>query len=394
MKLTNTQIRGLEPRTKLYRVNDGDGLLLEVTPAGRKLWRLRYQWGGKEQMISLGTYPTVALREARDRRFELKRNLASGVNPKTQVRKGPALQKAIDQSLFRNVALEWLEARRHDARPKTFQKMDTILKSDLIPRLGDTSVATLPTPVAVNALREIQARAPHMAQKAMTYLNQIILYAIQRGLREDGRSLSLKGVVRLPKATSVPAATDNASLKQVMQAVAAHPDRLVQCALLMTAYTALRPGNVVGLTWAMLQDAGAVLHIPGELMKTGEEHFVPLPRQALAIVAEARSWPPRRRDYIFPPISQRATPHLHRDTLSKALRDMGLQGKHVPHGFRAAFRSRAREVFNADVDLLETQLAHSKGDATARAYDRTRFLAERAKVMQEWADYLDRLSET
>lgn len=391
MKLSNNQIRNLAPKAKLYRVGDGDGLALEVTPAGNKLWRLRYHWGGKEQMISLGAYPTVTLKEARDKRFELKRGLASGVNPTSAHHNGPAQQRAIDESLFRNVALEWLEARRQDARPKTFQKMDTILNGDLIPRLGNLSIATLPTPAAVSALREIQTRAPHMAQKAMTYLNQIILYAIQRGLREDGRTLSLKGVVKLPKATSVPAATDDPTLKKVIQAIASHPDRMVKCALLMTAFTALRPGNVVSLTWAMLQESDSVLHIPGEFMKTGEDHFVPLPTQAIAIIAEARTWPPRRREYIFPPISQRGTPHLHRDTLSKALRDMGLQGKHVPHGFHASLRSRAREVFNADVDMLETQLAHSKGDATARAYDRTKFLRERAKIMQEWADYLEGL---
>ncbi len=392
MKLTETQIRALKPREKLYRVADGHGLTLEVTPNGSKLWRYRYSWAGKEQMLALGAYPLTGLRAARERHQELRRQLADGVAPSRARIKPVELQRAQNGALFKKVAMDWLDERRKDASPKTLQKMETILNGDLIPRLGTESIATLPTPLVVEALKAIQARAPHMAQKAMTYMHQIVLHAIQKGLREDGKTLSLRGVIKLPEATSVPAATDDEALGQVMLSIYEYPDPMVKAALEMTAYTALRPGNVVSLRWQMLDEAETVLHIPGKEMKTGKDHFVPLPRQAQEILREARSWPPRKRNYIFPPVAQRTTPHLHRDTLSKALRDSGLRGKHVPHGFRASLRTRAREKFNVDIDLLEAQLAHSKGDATKRAYDRTVFLQERQRVMQDWADFLDEIT--
>ena len=389
MKLTETQIRALKPREKLYRVADGHGLTLEVTPNGSKLWRYRYSWAGKEQMLALGAYPLTSLRSARDRHLELRRQLIAGVNPGKAKLRPAELQQARDEELFRNVAAIWLDDRRKDTKPKTLQKMETILKGDLIPEIGNESVATLSTPQVVAVLSKIQKRAPHMAQKARTYVNQIILAAVQRGLREDGKSLSLKGAVKLPKAKSVPAAITDETQGLVMRKISEYPDPVVRAALWMTAYTVLRPGNVVQLRWDMLDSTGTTFELPPEIMKTGEEHFVPIPLQAQKILQEARSWRPRKRDYIFPALAESTTPHLHRDTLSKALRESGLRGQHVPHGFRAAFRSRAREKLTKEIDVLEAQLAHSKGDATDRAYDRTRFLDERRVVMQRWADHLD-----
>lgn len=392
MKLTDTQIRALKPREKLYRVADGHGLALEITPSGSKLWRYRYSWAGKDQMLSLGPYPLIGLRAARDRHQEFRRLLADGVDPGRSRPRPAELQQAQDANLFKNVASAWLDERRKEAKPKTLQKMETIVNDDLIPRLGNQPIATLPTPLAVEALKVIQKRAPHMAQKARTYLNHIVLFAVQEGLREDGKTLSLKGVIKLPKAKSLPAATDDVALGEVMLAISEYPDAIVRAGLRMTAYTALRPGNVVSVRWQMLDVAEELLQIPGEEMKVGDEHFVPLPRQAQEIINEARTWPPRRREYIFPPIAQCTIRHLNRDTLSRALRESGLRGKHVPHGFRASLRTRAREKFGVDIDVLEAQLAHSKGDATQHAYDRARFLEQRKQVMQDWADYLDELA--
>lgn len=389
MKLTDTAIRALKPREKLYRVADGHGLMIEVTPNGSKLWRYRYSWAGKEQMLALGVYPLTGLRAVREVHLELRRQLASGVSPSRARIKPVEFQRAQDGTMFKAVAMDWLDERRKDTKPKTLQKMETILKGDLIPEIGSESIATLSTPQVVVVLKKIQKRAPHMAQKARTYVNQIILTAVQRGLREDGKALSLKGAVKLPKAKSVPAALTDESQGLVMLKVSEYPDPVVRAALWMTAYTVLRPGNVVQLRWDMLDASGTTFELPPEIMKTEEEHFVPIPLQAQKLIEEAKSWSPKKRDYIFPPLMESTTPHLHRDTLSKALRESGLRGQHVPHGFRAAFRSRAREKLTKEVDVLEAQLAHSKGDATDRAYDRTRFLDERREVMQRWADHLN-----
>ncbi|MFT3756151.1 MAG: Arm DNA-binding domain-containing protein [Pseudoxanthomonas sp.] len=165
-------------------VADGHGLALEVTPGGSKLWRFRYRWAGRPQMLALGAYPLVTLLTAREKRGEMRRQLSDGIDPGAGRLSRAARQEAHDDLLFGKVALDWLEERRTEsAAKKTIQKMETIINGDLIPELGKESIGALKTPVVVEALKKINARAPHMAQKARTYVNQIILYAIQKGLR-------------------------------------------------------------------------------------------------------------------------------------------------------------------------------------------------------------------
>lgn len=393
MSLSDLRIRSLKPRPKLYRVADRDGLALEVTPSGTKHWRYRFRWAGRATMISLGPYPAIGLAQARQKALEARAQLSTGIDPRGSRRRAAELQAASEAMQFEAVANAW-RAEKHDGlAPKTIAKIDALLDGDLIPLLGATEIGTLGTPEAAAAIEKIAVRAPHMAQKAKSYLNQIIDFAIRKGLREDGRKLTLKGTVRLPKASSVPAAVEEDALKVVMKVVSSYPDQMVRSALRLAAYTALRPSNVVTARWAVIDLERGIWKIPGSEMKTGIEHEVPLPRQAIELLRNAMTW--RRggskKEWVFPAMSERDSPHMCRDTLSKALRDSGLRGKHVPHGFRASFRTRAREEFDVDIDALEAQLAHSVGDATQRAYNRDKLLKKRIEIMQQWADYLDAL---
>lgn len=390
MKLSDTRIRSLKPRTKLYRLADGRGLTLEVTPAGEKLWRVRYRWAGRASMLSLGRYPEVGLANARERLLEVRRALAAGAHPLGERRASKALQDAAEAASFRAVAEAWAIEKRKRLKPKTQSKLDAILERDLIPKLGPVPIATLGTPQAVATLEAIAERAPHIANKAKGYLNEIMAFAIQKGLRDEGRHLTLKGVIHLPKAESFPAAIETKALRTVMQAISSHPDTMIRTALLLAAYTALRPFNVVSLRWSYVDEENDLLRIPAESMKTDEPHEVPLPKQAKELLELARMWARggRYADLLFPTINGTKSDHLHRDTLSKALRDSGLRGQHVPHGFRASLRTVAREEFDIDIDVLEAQLAHSVGDATQKAYNRARFIKKRKQAMQLWADFL------
>ncbi|MGX5672430.1 tyrosine-type recombinase/integrase [Thermomonas fusca] len=393
MSLSDLRIRSLKPRPKLYRVADRDGLALEITPSGTKHWRYRFRWAGRATMISLGPYPAIGLAQARQKALEARGQLSTGIDPRGSRRRAAELQAAAEAMQFETVANAWRVEKHEGLAPKTVAKIDALLDGDLIPLLGNTEIGTLGTPQAAAAIEKIAGRAPHMAQKAKSYLNQIIDFAIRKGLREDGRKLTLKGTVRLPKASSVPAAVDEDALKIVMQVVSSYPDQKVRSALRLAAYTALRPSNVVTARWAAIDLERGIWKIPGSEMKTGIDHEVPLPRQAIELLRYALTW--RRggskKDWVFPAISERDSPHMCRDTLSKALRDSGLRGKHVPHGFRASFRTRAREEFDVDIDALEAQLAHSVGDATQKAYNRGKLLKKRIEIMQQWADYLDAL---
>src|SRR5690606_41454252 len=163
----------------------------------------------------------------------------------------------------------------------------------------------------------------------------------------------------------------------------------VRAALQFSGWTALRPGALVETRWDEVDEDQAMLVIPGSRMKMGNDHVVPLPRQAMAVLEELRQY----RDesgYMFPAVARQGRAHIHRDSLSKALRDeLGFRGQHVTHGFRASFRTLARERLRGDIDVLERQLAHVTGDKTKQAYDRTAFLEQRREIAQQWADWLD-----
>lgn len=388
--LTDTAIRQLKPAASLYRRSDRHGLCIEVTPQGVKHWRFRYRWAGKAKMISLGTYPFVTLAQARDRSFEARRLLANGQNPVEAKRDQAKKITEEENAKFPVIARAWLEDRKDEVSAKTYAKMKTVLEGDLIPALKNASVATLGSPEAVAILKKIEARAPHMAVKAKGCLTQIIERAIQTGLREDGKNLTLRRAIRTPKTVSVPAAVTDNSLQKVLRAVDAYEGEVVRAALKLASLTAMRPANIVEARWEHIDLARRTWTIPAEQMKSGKEHMVPLSRQAMAILEQAKKWG-RHGGWVFPAVAKQDTPHLHRDALSKALRSMGMQGKHVPHGFRSSFRTIMREEFGIAEDILEAQIAHAKKGAVNKAYDRTRFLKQRVPVMQQWADHLDSL---
>ena len=323
-------------------------------------------------MISIGPYPVVKLADARDRRFELQCTLLSGVDPAQKKRDKAIEQKDQELTKFPVVARAWLQSRidkKYRFGLSTQNKARSILEHDMIPAFLHVDIAKLTTPQAICLLEKIEARAPHMAEKAQGYLNQIIVFAIRKGLREDGKTLSLRGAVKTPKATPVPAAITENDLAHVLTVIDRYPSEITQTALRFASLTTMRPANVVQARWEHIDLKDKTWTIPGPQMKSGEDHTIPLPTQAIKILATAASWKQRDEGWVFPPISKQKTPHLHRDALSKALRESGLRDRHVPHGFRASFRTIARERWKIDIDVLEAQIAHAKKGEINKAYD-------------------------
>jgi integrase len=236
----------------------------------------------------------------------------------------------------------------------------------------------------------LQGIPPSLASKARQYLGGIVHYAIREGLRDDGRLLSLRGAITNTQTNHISAATDPSDVRKVALAVHAYGVPVTRAALLVAMLTAQRPGVVAAMEWEEVDLENAEWRIPAAKMKTRHVHIVPLPTQAVEQLRRIRAYT-EGTQYVFPPLARQQTEHLHRDALSNALRRMGLQGKHSPHGFRAMFRTIGRERLNIAVDVLEAQLAHAKRDEVQKAYDRTRFDDARREAMQKWADYLDKL---
>jgi len=387
--LTDKAIKALKPRESLYRVADGGGLCIEITPNASKLWRYRYRFGGKPKMLALGRYDEVTLEQARNRHRDARKVLANGTDPMEARRASADAQERRELARFPSFAEAWLEHKQKRVGAETYRKAKLVVEGDLVPALRRHGIDTLTTKDVTPVLDKIAARAPNLAVKARQYLGGMVTYAIQRGLREDGKLLALRGTIARHDKGHIPAITKPAELRPLLLAIDAYASPTTRAALLLASLTAMRPAIVASAQWAHIDLDAAEWHVPGELMKSGNDHIVPLPKQAVALLMDLRG--DDLGTYVFPSPARQRTPHLHRDALSKALRDMGFQGRHATHGFRGTLRTMARERLGIDLDVLEAQLAHAKRGDVQKAYDRTTFNDERIKVMQAWADYLDNL---
>lgn len=383
-KLTIIAIKAAKPGKHF----DGGGLYLDVRPTGSRYWRLKYRYGGRENLLAFGVYPEVSLAEARKRRAEARALLRDGKDPSAERTAARDAQRRNTDAVFPKVAGAWLAFKKREWADETYRKAEYVTNTYLIPSLRHASLTTLTTKQAADVLAKIAQDAPTLAAKARQYLGGITGYAIRHGLREDGRLLSLRGAVPKHDKGHIPAATDPKEVAAVAKAIEGYSVPVTRAALTLTMLTAMRPGIVASARWAEIDLEAAEWAVPGDRMKTRHAHIVSLPTQAVALLRDMLAYT-EGKEYVFPPLARQTTPHLHRDALSAALRRMGFQGRHATHGFRGMLRTVARERLGIDPDILEAQLAHAKKGDVQKAYDRTTFSEERRRAMQAWADYID-----
>ncbi len=389
-ELTVKQIEAAKPGITL---NDGKGLSLIVDESGNKRWVLRYtRPDGRRNMIGLGSYPAVTASVARTIAREAKAGLIQGIDPIATKKEQKREEKAALRGTFKSIAEEWYAHKVKSWASETARKARETLDDYLFPKLASKLIAEITTADIKPVILHVHDRGPRLAIKARQYCNQIIEYAIQEGLREDGRLLSLRGA--LPKAPKghYAAVTRSNELPVLVKAINAIGSPQSRAAILFCLYTALRPGVVVGARWDEFDLDVMEWHIPASRMKMGNDHITPIPSQMLPLLKIQRELSDDS-PFVFPGARNPRYQHMHRDSLSKILRESGLRGITVTHGFRATLRTIAREKFRVDADILEAQLAHAKKDEIQAAYDRTQFLEERHKLVQHWADYLDALAK-
>jgi integrase len=386
--------RNAKPRAKVYLIADGNGLCLRVTPNGSKLWVFRYTHPitHKPNMLSLGKYPDITAAHARDEAKAARIDVYAGRDPQEtrRARFDPAY--TAPDSDFGSRARVWLDSKERDWSPESHRKAKYVLETYLIPELKGFGIGDLATKHVKPVLQQLAVNTPSLAKKARQYLGGIILGAIQDGLREDGKYLGMKGILPRSDGGHIAAATRPQDISPLLRAIDVYASPVTRAALQICALTALRPGVVARARWDEIDLDAAEWHIPGSVMKMRHAHVVPLPRQAVAILKNMRDTT-FSREWVFPAQARQKTPHLHRDALSKALREMGFQGQHATHGFRGMMRTVARERLQIPADVLEAQLAHAKKGDVQKAYDRTDFLDERHIAMQKWADFLDKLKK-
>ncbi len=392
MLLTNLQVKSAKPKDKQYTLTDGKGLYLLVLPTGGKYWHFRSKVGGKEKRMSFGTYPEISLSDARDKRDEARRQIASGISP-SDVRKAQKAARAeSDLNSFEVVAREWFQRFSTQWSPSNTEKVKARLEKDLFPWIGQRPIAELKAPELLAALRRIEARgAVDTAHRVKQNCGQIFRYAIATGRAERDISADLKDALARTKKKHLAALTDPKDVAPLLLAMDDFKGSfVVRCALKLAPLVFVRPGELRHAEWSEIDFDTAEWNIPAQRMKMKEPHLVPLSMQALEILKELHPLTSNSR-YLFPSIRTNIRP-MSENTVNAALRRLGYTSNDMTgHGFRAMARTILDEVLGFRPDFIEHQLAHAVRDPNGRAYNRTAHLSERRKMMQQWADYLDGL---
>ena len=398
--LTDAAIRNAKPAAKPLRLFDGGGLYLEVAPSGGKWWRLKYRFGGKEKRISFGVYPEVTLKDAREKRDAARKLLAQGIDPGEE-RKAT---KAIDSGSgsFEAVAREWHAKFAAAEWSETHSKnILNRMEKNIFPWLGSRPVGEITPPEIIKVFRMIEARG-HLEtlHRTLTNCGQVFRYAIATSRATVDPTYKMGEAFPKPIKHHFSAIIDPEGVAPLLRAIDEyHGTFVVKCALQLAPLFFLRPKELRLAEWSEFDFERAEWVIPIRRMKRTRRvkegnpkqvHVVPLASQAVEILRQLFQFT-GSGSLVFP--SERGRNRAISDaTLTNALRRMGY-GKdemHV-HGFRAMARTMLDQNLGMAFAWIERQLSHTVDNPNGTAYDRTTFLPERRKMMQEWADYLDRL---
>jgi integrase len=385
--LTETQVRNARPRDRAYKLYDERGLFLLVMPTGGRLWRFRYRVGEREKLISLGAYPDVPLKRAREKRDEARRLLADEIDPSTE-RKA---RRAEMRVTFEGVAQEWLELQSKSLAPETLSILGARLNSGLYPYIGSRPISSITAVEVLAALRKIEARGRHeTAHRVRALAGRVFRYAVATGRAKHDVAADLRDALAPVKSKNFASVVDPIRVGELMRAIygySGHP--MTGLALKLAPLLFVRPGELRQAEWEEVDLEGAEWRIPAARMKMKELHVVPLARQAVALFKELQPLA-RGGRYVFHSLRTRDRP-MSNNTVNAALRRLGYSGEEqTAHGFRTMASTLLNEQ-GYHPDVIELQLAHSERNKVRAAYNKAQRLPERRQMMQAWADYLDRL---
>lgn len=391
MPLTNIAIQKAKAGKKPVRLYDSGGLYVEISPAGGKLWRLKYRFGGKEKRLALGAYPDVPLTKARDNRDKARQLLADGVDPSENRKAQSAAKTAGAENSFEVVAREWFAKHSPNWATSHADKIIQRLEKDVFPWVGGRPIAEITAPEVLKVLHRIEGRgALDTAHRAYQNFGQVFRYAVATGRSARDPSTDLKGALPPAKHEHFASITEPAKVAELLRAIGGFKGTFtVQCALRLAPLLFVRPGELRKARWADFDlDKAEWTYL---VTKTNTEHLVPLSSQAVAILHELHSLT-GQRECVFPgrdpkkPMSDAA--------VNAALRRMGYNTKTeiTGHGFRAMARTILHQDLEFAPEVIEHQLAHRVPDSLGAAYNRTKFIKQRRVMMQKWADYLANLA--
>lgn len=410
-KLTAKAIENAKPKEKPYKISDGGGLFLLVNPAGSKYWRWKYRIQGREKLLAIGVYPDVTLKEARETMHEARKKLEQGIDPSI-AKKLDAMKPGSDT--FEAVAREWFERYLKTKSQSHYIRTVSYLERDVFPFIGARPVGAIKPPELIPIIDRIHKRVVRDSHlRTLQSIGQVLRYAIATGRRSDpDPTPSLKGLFppQEPK-NHFPAITDPAEVGRLMRAIDNYQGNMItKAALELSSIVMMRPGALIKAEWAEIDFEAAIWTIEAERMKNPmmvkkanreeDRHIIPLPVQALAILKGLLPLTGHSR-YVFqsPAARRKQQIPMSNETVTKAIHRMGFKGEMTGHGFRSMASTLLNDMRRPDgsrmwdIDAIERQLSHKDRNQIRAAYNRGGYIEERRRMLQWWADYLDRLKE-
>ena len=394
MALTNIAVKKAPPKEKDYKLADEKGMYLLVTKAGSKYWRFKYRYANKEKLLALGVYPEVSLKAAREARDKAKLLLSDNIDPMGAKKAQKRAVLEADANYFQVIAYEWLEKEKHAWRDSHLKKQKGLLENNLLPYIGKIPVSDITPPILLDCLRKIEKRgAIETTRRCNQVAGQIFRYAIATGRAERDPSADLKGALKTPIVKHFASITEPIGVAALLRAIDGFKGSpTVKAALRLAPMLFVRPGELRQMEWSEVDIDKAEWRLPKEKMKMKQPHIVPLSAQAIEILGEQKLFSGNYQ-YVFPGERSRRRP-MSDNALNAALRRLGYTKEEMTtHGFRAMARTLLDEELGFAHHLIEHQLAHEVRDPLGRAYNRTKHLPQRRKMMQEWSDYLSGLKK-
>ncbi len=388
-QLTDKEVRNAKRKDGEYVLSDGGGLQLRVLKNGTKSWRLVYKnpETRKPTSLSLGTYPSLSIANARKITNEQRELIAQGIDPKSHKLKVQSEYIAINQNTLMNVSREWFDIKKTEVTPDYADDIWRSLELHIFPYLQHHPVSTLTAPIVIDVLKPIEAKGTLETVKRLSQrLNEIMIYAVNCGLAQANPLRGIKAAFRKP-ATENMKSLKPEELPELMSSIAnASIKRTTRCLIEFQLHTMTRPNEAAGARWDEFDVENRVWTIPEHRMKKRIKHRIPLTDEVMSILNIMHRIS-GQREYVFPADRDPKKP-TNSQTANAALKRMGFSGRLVSHGMRALASTTLNEHKLHDSDLIEAALAHLGSDEVRRVYNRTDYLKRRREMMDWWSKWI------
>jgi integrase len=395
MALTDLAIRNAKPGAKPVKLADGAGMFLMVTPAGGKLWRLKYRIDGREKLLAFGAYPEISLSEARKRREEARELIALGKDPSRERQRDKVRSRIQAENTFAAIATEYCAKRKRDGEkgwaPATASRSEYLL-SQLTGSIGRLPINEIEPADVLAAIRRIEGKGNlESARRTLQLSSAVFRFAVATARLGSDPTRDLRGALTAPTVTHYGAITEASRVGELLRAIDGYGGQgFTRLAMQIAPHVFVRPGELRHADWSEIDLDAALWTIPAEKMKMRKAHVVPLSRQAVELFRAVQS-ATGSAGYVFPSIRTRTRP-MSENTINAGLRRLGYASDEMTaHGFRAMASTLLNESGKWHPDAIERALAHGDSDKVRAAYHRGAHWKERVEMAQWWSDYLDQL---